>query len=457
MNLRSLNSDTIAALATAPGRGGIGVIRISGPQTCFIAEKILGHLPPVRFAHYGSFYDSENLAIDKGIALYFKGPHSFTGEDVLELQGHGGPVVLELLLKRCCELGARMAIAGEFSLRAFLNNKIDLVQAEALVDLINATTVQEARSALRSLDGDFSASINHLLEELIALRMYVEASLDFPDEEVELLHEGSVLKRLNRLQEQLLKISKAALQGRLLLEGMKTVIVGRPNAGKSSLLNRLSGYEAAIVTDIPGTTRDVLRESMMIGALKMQMVDTAGLRETTDVIEREGVRRAKKEWLTADHLLLVVDATTGTDKSIEELFPEWCAFFPPKVAITLVYNKIDKLSIEPKVVVTASCTQIYVSAKTGDGLDLLKKHLQESSGLNLNHVDGCIARARHVEALVRTAQSIEEALLVWKSHNSTELLAEELKEAQASLSEITGVFRSDDLLGKIFSEFCIGK
>ena len=436
--------DTIAAIATAPGQGGIGVIRISGGNTNQIARCLLGDLPKPRYARYASFRDADNDVIDQGIALYFPAPNSFTGEDVLELQGHGGPVVLDRLLKRVIELGARPARAGEFSERAFLNDKIDLVQAEAIADLIAAESEQSAKAAMHSLQGEFSASIDTLLQQLIELRMHVESTLDFPEEEIDFLADDIIKQKLQAIIDQLQVIQNNSKQGRLLNEGLKVVISGKPNAGKSSLLNLLAGCDSAIVSDIPGTTRDVLREKIQIQGVPLHIVDTAGLRESSDVIEQEGVRRAQKEMQQADILLTVIDATT------DAVSPE---ARPNEIQ---VLNKIDLLPGNED----APEGVVKLSAKTGEGLEQLQQKILQLAGYNSAPGQSTgiyTARRRHLQALQKTAEHLKLAQRALLVDQAGEVMAEELRLGQNSLSEITGAFSSDDLLGKIFSEFCIGK
>ncbi len=437
--------DTIAAIATAPGQGGIGVIRISGENTNQIARQLLGKLPKPRYARFASFHDADNDVIDQGIALYFPAPNSFTGEDVLELQGHGGPVVLDRLLKRVIELGARPARAGEFSERAFLNDKIDLVQAEAIADLIAAESEQSAKAAMHSLQGEFSASIDTLLQQLVELRMHVESTLDFPEEEIDFLADDIIKQKLLALIDQLQVIQNNSKQGRLLNEGLKVVISGKPNAGKSSLLNLLAGNDSAIVSDIPGTTRDVLREKIQIQGVPLHIIDTAGLREASDVIEQEGVRRAQKEMQQADILLTVIDATTDTVTSEAQ---------PNEIQ---VLNKIDLLQHNND---NAPDNVVRLSAKTGEGLELLQQKILQLAGYNSQPGQATglyTARRRHLQALQKTAEHLKLAQRALLVDQAGEVMAEELRLAQNSLSEITGAFSSDDLLGKIFSEFCIGK
>lgn len=454
--------DTIVAQATASGRGGIGIVRVSGALSSGIAQKILKKIPKPRMAEHLSFWDQNQNLIDKGIALFFEGPNSFTGEDVLELQGHGGPFVLNQLLEEALQHGARLAKPGEFSLRAFLNNKIDLYQAEAIAELINAASEQAAKSAARSLKGDFSKAVNDWISALIQLRMFIEAAIDFPDEEIDFLAESQVSLKLSNLVSDLHKVSETANQGALLLEGIRVAIAGKPNAGKSSFLNQLSGLDSAIVTDIPGTTRDVLKENIAIDGLPIQLIDTAGLRKAFDVVESEGIKRACREIQEADHLLWIVD---GAEKGAEteekhprQLFSEWVSVDVQKATCTVVINKIDLLKQEARIEDHSDHYRLYLSAKTGEGMNLLREHLKKVAGFSLNGNEGVfIARARHLKALNEAKTHLERGLSELKKSKAAELLAEELRLAQLSLEEITGRFSSDDLLGKIFSEFCIGK
>ncbi|HED34816.1 MAG TPA: tRNA uridine-5-carboxymethylaminomethyl(34) synthesis GTPase MnmE [Gammaproteobacteria bacterium] len=446
------NTETISAIATAPGRGGVGIVRVSGPKTHEIAEKILNKSPVVRKAEYLSFNDSDARAIDTGIALYFQKPHSFTGEDVLELQAHGGPVVLDMLLKRTLELGARPARAGEFTEQAFLNDKIDLAQAEAVSDLIEAESAEAARAALKSLQGEFSQNIHELVDKLIELRLYVEASLDFPEEEIDFLSDGKVEAKLRTIENALQQVFQSARQGSLLREGMTVVIAGRPNAGKSSLLNQLAGRESAIVTEIPGTTRDVLREHIQIDGLPLHIIDTAGLRESNDPVEQEGIRRAWKEIEQADRILLLVDDTHRDD---DHLAIE--SQLPVTIGVTRIFNKIDLSGRSADIIETAEEIDIALSARTGEGLDILKTHLKHCMGYEQSNEGRFMARRRHIEALENAEANLQNARYNLIELKAGELLAEELRMAQHQLSEITGEFTSDDLLGRIFSSFCIGK
>ncbi|MDE2460255.1 MAG: tRNA uridine-5-carboxymethylaminomethyl(34) synthesis GTPase MnmE [Gammaproteobacteria bacterium] len=445
-------ADTIAAIATPPGRGGIGVVRVSGPGARAIAQALLGRVPPARRAVFGAFADAAGAPIDTGLALFFPAPHSFTGEDVLELHGHGGAVVLALLLSRACELGARLARPGEFSERAFLNDKLDLAQAEAIADLIDSSSAQAARAALRSLRGEFSARVRALVEALIELRSYVEAAIDFPDEELDFLNDGKVAQRLQLVRQHLEELQQAAGQGSLLREGMTVVIAGRPNAGKSSLLNRLAGHDAAIVTEVPGTTRDVLREHLNLDGMPLHVLDTAGLRESGDAVEQEGVRRAWEAIRSADRVLLVVDDALGFTAEDQRILAQ----FPAKLTATVIYNKIDVTGRKAEVGQSGALDHVALSAKTGEGMELLRAHLKDAAGFHAAGDDTFMARRRHMDALERAVTHLDSAQGRMQER-SGELLAEDLRLAQLALSEITGEFTSEDLLGRIFSSFCIGK
>ncbi|MHB0972848.1 MAG: tRNA uridine-5-carboxymethylaminomethyl(34) synthesis GTPase MnmE [Thiobacillus sp.] len=437
--------DLIAAIATAPGRGGVGVVRVSGADVVPLAEAILGRVPAPRHAAFCRFLDHDAQPIDEGIALYFAAPHSFTGENVLELQGHGGPVVLNLILQRCLELGARLAEPGEFSRRAFLNGKLDLAQAEAVADLIDAASTEAARSAVRSLTGAFSVRIAELVEALTRLRMLVEATLDFPEEEIDFLKQADAFGRLDRIDASLRAVRSQAQQGALLREGLTVVLIGQPNVGKSSLLNQLAGFEAAIVTEIAGTTRDTVREAIQIQGVPLHVVDTAGLRETDDAVERIGIARTWAAVDKADVALLLVDAAHGLGEREAAIL----ARLPPVACLT-IHNKIDVTGEAPRVM----GDEIWLSARTGDGIDLLRDKLLASAGWQAAGEGTFTARARHLDALGRAAGHLAAAR---ESAGQLELLAEELRLAQAALSEITGEFTADDLLGEIFSTFCIGK
>jgi tRNA modification GTPase len=451
------NEDTIVAVATPRGRGGVGIVRVSGPNTMGIAEQILGKIPKTRQAEYLPFLAKNGDLLDEGIALFFKGPHSFTGEDILELQGHGGPVIMDGLVEAVVKAGARLAEPGEFSLRAFLNNKIDLTQAEAIADLINASSKEAAKGALRTMQGAFSKSVEEIVQNLITLRMLIEASIDFPEEEIDFLSDKHIEATLQDLIGQIDGIATKAHQGSLMSEGVKVVIMGRPNAGKSSLLNVLSGYDAAIVSESPGTTRDVLRENFSLDGLLIQLVDTAGLRVEADLIEKEGIKRALKEITVADHVIVVVDGTVTRETDPKQLFPEWIEKIPQGIGVTVLYNKIDCLDLPPFIEKKEHYIVVGVSAKTGAGLLAFRNHLKDTVGFSESSEGNFIARRRHIEALAQTKQHVQAGALQWQQFKAGELLAEELRQAQLALDQITGKFTSDDLLGKIFSEFCIGK
>jgi tRNA modification GTPase len=445
--------DTIAAIASAPGRGAVGVIRVSGPDVPRIAEQIIGLLPTPRQAVLSNFRGSLGETMDRGLALYFPAPNSFTGEHILELQGHGGALIVDVLLKRLLEMGCRMARPGEFSERAFLNGKIDIAQAEAIADLIDAGTTAAARAAVRSMQGEFSARINSLQSQITELRSRVEAAIDFPDEELEFLPGNALGRSMADILMAFESITSAARQGSLLREGLNVVIAGPPNAGKSSLLNKLVGDEIAIVTNQPGTTRDVLRQHLHVDGLPLNLIDTAGLRDTADVIEAEGVRRALSEVDRADRVLYIVDATAAAPL-------DWrvqLEALPPGVPVTLVFNKIDLKRTAPRVDEAADPPQIFLSAKTGEGLELLRTHLKRRAGYLTAESGALSARRRHLDALARAQSSVVQAAETLRTTRAFELFAEELRRAQLALGEITGEFTSDDLLGEIFSSFCIGK
>ncbi|MDM5133280.1 tRNA uridine-5-carboxymethylaminomethyl(34) synthesis GTPase MnmE [Aeromonas piscicola] len=453
-----MTTDTIVAQATAPGRGGVGIVRVSGPAAEQVAEIVLGKLPRIRYAEYLPFKDEQGQPLDQGIALLFKAPNSFTGEDVLELQGHGGPVIMDMLVRRILQIkGLRPARPGEFSERAFMNDKLDLAQAEAIADLIEASSEQAARSAMHSLQGQFSSKIQQLVESLIRLRIYVEAAIDFPDEEIDFLSDGKVAGDLYAIMAELDGVRSEAKQGALLREGMKVVIAGRPNAGKSSLLNALAGRESAIVTEIAGTTRDVLREHIHLDGMPLHIIDTAGLRDTQDQVEKIGIERAWAEIAQADRVLFMVDGTTTDAIDPREIWPEFVDRLPKNIGLTVVRNKAD-LTGEDLAPRSELGHAVYrISAKTELGLPALREHLKACMGFQGNTEGGFMARRRHLDALERAAERLLVAKDQLEIYVAGELVAEELRLAQESLSEITGEFSSDDLLGRIFSSFCIGK
>ncbi|WP_432697136.1 tRNA uridine-5-carboxymethylaminomethyl(34) synthesis GTPase MnmE [Marinobacterium sp. YM272] len=452
-----IEQDTIVAQATAPGRGGVGIIRLSGPKALELGKRILRFEPEPRHAHYCGFYAQQGEEIDQGIAIYFPGPNSFTGEDVLELQGHGGPVILDLLLQELIALGARPARPGEFSERAFLNDKLDLAQAEAIADLIDSASEQAARSALRSLQGAFSKRVHSLVEALIQLRIYVEAAIDFPEEEIDFLADGKVLSDLQAILSQLADVQQEACQGSLLREGMTVVIAGRPNAGKSSLLNALAGRETAIVTDIEGTTRDVLREHIHLDGMPLHIIDTAGLRDAPDAVEKIGIERAWEEIRKADRILMMVDSTHSETTDPLTLWPELGEHLDNLNHVTLIRNKADLSGEKTRIEQVGEHTLIALSAKQGGGVELLREHLKSVMGFSTTTEGGFMARRRHIDALERARELLDTGLLQLQSASAGELLAEDLRLAQQALGEITGEFTPDDLLGRIFSSFCIGK
>lgn len=453
----SEHNDTIVAQATAPGRGSVGIIRVSGPLAGSVADTIVQTPLKPRYAHYLPFHDEGGSVIDEGLALFFPGPNSFTGEDVLELQGHGGPVVINMLIRAINKQGARLARPGEFSERAFLNDKMDLSQAEAISDLIDSASEQAARSAVRSLQGAFSGRIQELVEALIQLRIYVEAAIDFPEEEIDFLADGRVGLDLNALDGQLKGVMKEACQGALLREGMTVVIAGKPNAGKSSLLNALAGRDTAIVTDIAGTTRDILREDIHIDGLPLHIVDTAGLRESRDQVEKIGVERALKAVSEADRVLLVVDSAMTDSLDPQAIWPALVECLPSPDRITLVRNKVDLTGEGVGLDTTTENTVIHICAKSGAGVDALREHLKSCMGFAGASENGFSARRRHLEALEAAQHYVDKGKEQLMEFGAGELLAEDLRMAQKMLSEITGEFSSDDLLGRIFSSFCIGK
>jgi len=444
--------DTIVAIATPPGRGGVGVLRISGPRAADIGRAMAGRLPPPRSAQLARFIGVTGDILDVGLILSFPAPASFTGEDVIEMQGHGGTVVLEALVERALQLGARRARPGEFSERAFLNDKLDLAQAEAISDLIDAGSRSAARAALRSLQGEFSARVNATTEALTALRVFVEAAIDFPEEEIDFLSGDQLAQYLATARGELESTEASAKQGRLLSQGMHVVIAGRPNAGKSTLLNRLAGYDAAIVTPQPGTTRDLLRERIDIDGMPLHLVDTAGLRaETGDEIEREGMRRARAEMSRADRVLFLIDASADHEG---KSYDAERASLPAGVSVTRVFNKCDLVGREAGT--GKSADELWISAASGAGIDALRVHLKEVMGYVDEGAGAVSARARHLDALARARAAFDRAVALL-GRRQGELVAEELRYAQDALGEITGVVTSDDLLGKIFSSFCIGK
>ena len=472
--MASLDTDTIAAIATAPGRGGIGIVRVSGPKAKAITHAITQCDLKPRYAHYGAFYEASKLEqnhleesldtciLDQGIAILFPGPHSFTGEDVLELQAHGGPILLDCLLNEVIKQGARLARPGEFSERAFLNNKIDLTQAEAIADLIDSASEQAARNAIRSLQGEFSQKIQQLVNQVIQLRMYVEAAIDFPEEEIDFLADGKVADDVDAIESSLNKVFHQAMQGALLQEGMTVVIAGKPNAGKSSLLNALSGKDSAIVTEIEGTTRDVLREQIQIDGMPLHVIDTAGLRESPDIVEREGIKRAWSEIEKADRVLLVIDNSEHRIAEADDLSKlsddiKALGFdLSNSQHITVILNKSDLIELAPRQI-EGNPTLIHLAAKSGEGIELLRQHLKACMGFTGAGEGGFTARRRHLNALQKAADALAAGKAQLNDHGAGELLADDLRQCQNALSEITGEFTPDDLLGEIFSSFCIGK
>ena len=453
----SSSKDTIVAQATATGQGGVGIVRLSGPMSAEILEAFIGFKAKPRYAHYTPFHETDNQ-IDEGIALFFPGPNSFTGEDVAELQCHGGPIVIDLIIRRAIELGARMARPGEFSERAFLNDKLDLTQAEAIADLIESSSEQAARCALKSLQGAFSREVDQLVDQLTNLRIYVEAAIDFPDEEIDFLSDGKVRGDLVGIIEQLNQVQSQAQQGSLMREGMTVVIAGRPNAGKSSLLNALSGRDSAIVTDIEGTTRDVLREQIHIDGMPLHIIDTAGLRDSPDRVEQIGIDRAWQEIKTADRILMLVDSSQSKTTDPQALWPEMVDKLNGDLShVTLVRNKIDLTDEITGIEQQGENTLIRLSAKDEQGIDLLREHLKSIMGYQGNAEGAFMARRRHMEALEQAQELLNTGLWQLDTQGAGELLAEDLRQTQQVLGEITGKVSADDLLGKIFGSFCIGK
>ncbi|MEX0739876.1 MAG: tRNA uridine-5-carboxymethylaminomethyl(34) synthesis GTPase MnmE [Pseudohongiella sp.] len=464
--LSASDTDTICALATPPGRSGVGIVRVSGPACLDIAEAILHFQPTPRYAHYCPFHDSTGELIDQGIALYFPGPNSFTGEDILELQGHGGYFIMDALLNIILAAGARLARPGEFTERAFLNDKVDLAQAEAIADLIDSSSAEAAKSAMRTLQGTFSRLIDDLGESITLLRVYLEAAIDFTDEEIDFLSEGRIAEKLDIIIASLDKVLEQARQGALIREGMAVVIAGKPNAGKSSLLNAMAGKESAIVTDIAGTTRDVLSEQITIDGMPLHITDTAGLRDSDDIVEQEGIRRAQSAVQQADRILLVVDASQeSVDNNNIKSYLQSPGFDALSHALdtsrlTIIQNKVDLQDKAPALLPADNkngASVIRLSARQGEGIDLLRQHLKDCMGFQATAEGGFIARRRHLDALRNTRECLEQARFQLSHHAAAELVAEDLRHAHRYLGEITGAVTTDDLLGRIFSSFCIGK
>ena len=453
-----IDQDTIAAIATPPGKGGVGIIRLSGPSARVIGERLTGKTLTVRQAHFCNFYQhashTPDTLLDQGIAIYFQAPHSFTGEDIVELQGHGGPVILDALLAECLHQGARMARPGEFSQRAFLNDKMDLAQAEAIADLIDSASMTAARHALRSLQGEFSRRIDLLVAEVTELRIFVEAAIDFPEEEVDFLNDGRVREKLERIIKNTNDLLGNANQGRILHEGMTVVIAGKPNAGKSSLMNVLAGYETAIVTDIAGTTRDVLKEQILIDGMPVHVIDTAGLRDSPDRVEQEGIRRAWQAIDKADCILLVTDASQPMDN---DFLAEFKLDIQQQKRLTLVRNKCDITGEQAAIAEHNGRVEITLSARQQTGIDLLREHLKQRAGYQQQQEGGFAARRRHIEAIEKALEYLQAGLQQLVEAGAGELLAEDLRYCQQYLGEITGKLSADELLGEIFSSFCIGK
>ncbi len=449
------NKETIAAIATAPGRGGIGVVRVSGPQASDIYISITGETPVARQVKYCRFKDPDGVILDKGLALFFSAPASYTGEDVVELHGHGGQTVLNIILKQTLSLGARLAKPGEFTERAYLNDKLDLLQAESISDLINSTSEQAVRSAMRSLDGEFSNSINFLVEELVNIRVFVEGALDFPEEEIDFLSGSDIRERIENCLLQLDNIFSRASEGRVLREGISVVIVGSPNVGKSSLLNALSRTNKAIVTDHPGTTRDIIEDCILVDGLRLNIIDTAGIRETVDSVELEGIKRAKNAAAEADLLIVVREAVPMNNVIQNDLE----ARLPAVSNRIIVHNKIDLVGITARANSEKDSTpEVFLSAKTHEGVGLLIEQIKQVAGIVNSGEDTLSARTRHIEALAQAREQVKKALDVIENKKpAAELLAEDLQQAHQYLGRITGESSADDLLGEIFSSFCIGK
>jgi tRNA modification GTPase len=450
------SADTIVAIATAPGRGAVGIVRVSGADVARLARAVLGRLPAPRVATYASFLAEDGTALDSGIALYFPAPASFTGDHVLELQGHGGAVVLNLLVGRLLQLGCRRARAGEFTERAFLNGKLDMAQAEAVADLIDAGTGAAARAAVRSLQGEFSRRIGELQANLSALRVYVEAAIDFPDEAIDGLDDPATTARITTILAGFADLLAAAHQGALLRDGLRLAIAGKPNVGKSSLMNLIVGDDVAIVNEQAGTTRDLLRQTIELDGLPLHFVDTAGLRNASDAVEVEGIRRTQQEIRAADRILYLADVSIPGEDTLAGLASQ-LGTLPPGIAVTVIFNKIDLVGLPAKLLAEADPSQLYLSARTGAGVDLLRAHLKQCAGFGGPETGALSARARHLDALRRALASTQSAAQALKTAAAVELFAEELRAAQLALGEITGELTSEDLLGQIFGSFCIGK
>jgi len=451
-----ITPDIIAAIATPPGRGGVGIVRISGKNLSSLAQAILGRQLQPRVAQLSQFLDADGQVIDQGIALYFPAPHSYTGEDVLELQGHGGPAIMNMLLDQCIVQGARLAEPGEFTLRAYLNNKIDLVQAESVINIIEASTSEAARCAVRSLQGVFSRTIDELVELLTTLRMFIEAMLDFPEEEIEGLYTAEITEKLQTITTRLDQVLLSAKQGHLLQEGIKVVLIGEPNVGKSSLLNQLAEADVAIVTDIPGTTRDSIQKTITIAGIPIHVIDTAGLRQTSDIVEQKGIERTQAAVKDADILIHLID---GSRQLPDDSQGDILSVFSINKPHITIFNKIDLSNESPCIETCKNHVEIHLSAKTGAGMDLLRERILKAVGWQTNRTEEGLfmARQRHLESLRAAKEHLNAAKMYCDSESGWELLAEELRMAQDALSSITGRVTADDLLGKIFSEFCIGK